>query len=208
VRLGFRHHYEIAPWSDYVEVHWGAMGQIYVTPVSRNCVCIVYVTRYPASSQRNFIDSFPAIAQKLGNVPMCSRPKGAPSITRRLRRITDHEVVLVGDSSGSVDAITGEGLALAFRQSIALAPAIKFNNLDTYTQAHKRISRLPRTMGKLMLLMDKSPQLQSRAMKVFSSSPSLFRQLVSVHVGAQSFHQFALRRGPQLGWKLLRASSL
>jgi 2-polyprenyl-6-methoxyphenol hydroxylase-like FAD-dependent oxidoreductase len=33
-RFGFRRHYQIAPWTDLVEVYWGENCQIYVTPVS------------------------------------------------------------------------------------------------------------------------------------------------------------------------------
>ena len=33
-RYGFRRHYRVAPWTEFVEVHWARCGQIYVTPVS------------------------------------------------------------------------------------------------------------------------------------------------------------------------------
>src|SRR5258708_72058 len=33
-RFGFRQHYRISPWTDFVEVHWGSRCQVYVTPVS------------------------------------------------------------------------------------------------------------------------------------------------------------------------------
>ncbi|MEU8272163.1 FAD-dependent monooxygenase [Sphaerisporangium sp. NPDC049002] len=32
-RYGLRRHYRIAPWSDFVEVHWAARAEAYVTPV-------------------------------------------------------------------------------------------------------------------------------------------------------------------------------
>src|SRR5215468_2113131 len=32
-RFGFRQHYRISPWTDFVEVHWGTQCQVYVTPV-------------------------------------------------------------------------------------------------------------------------------------------------------------------------------
>ena len=46
-RYGFRTHYRVAPWSEYVEIHWGRNGQLYITPVAPDCVCVVYITRDP-----------------------------------------------------------------------------------------------------------------------------------------------------------------
>jgi flavin-dependent dehydrogenase len=46
--------------------------------------------------------------------------RGAISQSSRLRSVTQDRVVFIGDASGSVDAVTGEGLALAFRQASAL----------------------------------------------------------------------------------------
>jgi len=43
IRYGFRRHYEVKPWSQLVEVHWGRRGQLYITPVSQRCVCVVLV---------------------------------------------------------------------------------------------------------------------------------------------------------------------
>ena len=34
LRYGFRTHYRVAPWSDFVEIHWGCAGQLYITPVA------------------------------------------------------------------------------------------------------------------------------------------------------------------------------
>src|SRR4051812_36178878 len=51
VRYGFRLPFRVAPWSDYVEVHWGAHGQLYVTPVAPDCVCAAYITRNPRPHQ-------------------------------------------------------------------------------------------------------------------------------------------------------------
>jgi menaquinone-9 beta-reductase len=207
LRFGFRRHYNVAPWSEYVEVHWGVPGQVYVTPVAADCVCVSFLTKEPGAGRRDFLDDFPAIARRLRNKREMSPRRGGVSATRKLRRVTDGPVALIGDASGSADAVTGEGLAMSFRQAIALAKAIEENNLKEYAKAHKEIGKLPHAMGRLMLTMDRWPAVERCAMAALATQPTLFEQLLSVHVGASSLMRFALRHGPQLGWGLLQESS-
>ena len=54
IRFGFRRHYNIAPWSEYVEVHWGPIGQVYITPVASDSVCVVFITRNRQIGARRF----------------------------------------------------------------------------------------------------------------------------------------------------------
>ncbi|WP_263366304.1 NAD(P)/FAD-dependent oxidoreductase [Edaphobacter bradus] len=205
LRYGFRRHYQIRPWSEFVEVHWGPGGQIYVTPVSPESVCIVFVTA-DLRDRSDILASFPALRQRLSSAPLLSQQRGAVSATRELSRVADGTVALVGDASGSTDAITGEGLAMSFRQASALAEAIEAGSLAGYSRAHERIGRLPHAMGSLMLTMDRWPSVEVRAMRALSSNPELFRELLSVHLGMKGLFEFAMLRGPKLGWSLMTGS--
>lgn len=205
LRFGFRRHYNVAPWSDYVEVHWGAPGQVYLTPISDDSVCVVFITRNPKLSQGDFLKAFPAVAARLQGVPVISRLRGGVSATRKLRRVADRSIALIGDASGSPDAITGEGLAVSFRQAVALAYALEQGDLELYNQAHQKIGKLSHTISWLLLTMDRWPAVQARAIKMLSTHPSYFQQLLSVHVGEQSLRRFAIQHGPQLGWRFLEA---
>ncbi len=206
IRFGFRSHYNIAPWSEYVEVHWGISGQVYITPVAPDSVCVVFMTRNARLAQGDFLKTFPAVAEKLQGVPTVSTLRGGISADRKLRRVATQSVALIGDASGSPDAITGEGLAVSFRQAVSLANAIEHGNLELYNQDHQRIGRLPHVMSWLMLSMDRWPQMQGRAIKALSTHPDYFQQLLSVHVGAQSLRTFAMRQGIRVGWSFLEAS--
>ena len=206
IRFGFRRHYNIAPWSEYVEVHWGSIGQVYVTPVAADSVCVVFITRNPKLAQGDFLKAFPAVAEKLHDVPTMSILRGGISANRKLRRVASQSVALIGDASGSPDAITGEGLAVSFRQAVSLANAIERGNLKLYNREHQRIGRLPHAMSWLMLSMDRWPQMQSRAIKILSTHPDYFQQLLSVHVGAQTMQRFAMQQGIRVGWSFLGTS--
>ena len=205
IRFGFRRHYRVRCWSDYVEVHWGATAQAYLTPVDSDCLCAAFISRDPRLSEADLLRQFPAIAEKLKDAQPLSQLRGGVSATRRLHRVADSTVALIGDASGSVDAITGEGLALSFRQATALALAVECDDLKLYSAQHRKIGRLPHAMARLMLTMDLSAGMQQRAMKALSLKPELFRHLLSVHVGVESMQRFALRQGANLGWSLIEA---
>jgi flavin-dependent dehydrogenase len=206
IRFGFRRHYKVAPWSEYVEVHWGPAGQVYVTPVAADSVCVVFITRNPKLAEADFLKQFPSVAEKLHGVPAMSVLRGGISANRKLRRVANDSVALIGDASGSPDAITGEGLAVSFRQALSLANAIERGNLELYNREHQKIGRLPHTMSWLMLSMDRWPHVQSRVIKTLSNYPDYFRQLLSVHVGTQSIQGLAMRQGIRFGWSFLEAS--
>jgi flavin-dependent dehydrogenase len=124
------------------------------------------------------------VARKIEGAPTLSSERGAVTITRSLRRVYRGRVVLVGDASGSVDAITGEGMGLAFRQSIILADALAANNLDRYQAAHRRMAHRPAIMARLMLTLDRFPRVRPCVLRTFAAKPVIFERLLAVHVGA------------------------
>ena len=142
-RIGLRQHYAIAPWSHFVEVYWSDHGQAYVTPVSSTEICVAFVARERLGGPTQALHHFPALKRHLVAAEPSGSPRGSITLGRTLHRVTAGNIALVGDASGSVDAITGEGLALAFRQAVALASALKDNNLAAYQQAHRVSSGSP-----------------------------------------------------------------
>jgi flavin-dependent dehydrogenase len=97
--------------------------------------------------------------------------------------VTRGRIALVGDASGSVDAVTGDGLALAFRQANSLATALASGDLSTYDVVHRQIGRMPRLMARLLLLMDGKDGLRRRALCTLAAHPLIFSCLLAVHAG-------------------------
>ncbi|MBS1821013.1 MAG: FAD-dependent monooxygenase [Acidobacteria bacterium] len=184
-RVALRQHFAIAPWTDLVEVHWAKGAQAYVTPVSEAEVCFVFIGSQRFSSLEQPLALFPELRERLGPASASGTPMGAVTMSRKLRRVTSGSVALVGDASGSVDAITGEGLALCFRQALALATALKAGDLAHYERAHAEILRLPRFMSRAMLLMDRHPLALAQTFRSFERRPRLFSRLLHVHIGAE-----------------------
>jgi flavin-dependent dehydrogenase len=182
-RIGLRQHFSVAPWTDFVEVYWTNRAQAYVTPISSSEICVAFVATEKFSSIQQALSLFPALRVRLASAPPTDTPLGSITLTRRLHRVTSGNIALIGDASGSVDAVTGEGLALCFRQALALAQALKTENLPAYERAHRKIHRLPRLMSRTMLLMDTHPALRTRTLSTFQRRPALFSHLLQVHIG-------------------------
>jgi menaquinone-9 beta-reductase len=202
-RFGTRCHYQVKPWSRMVEVHWGNLGQAYITPVGPEEICLATVASDPSIKMAAVLDSLPALRQNLEGARELSRVRGALTTTRKLPRVTAGNVALVGDASGSVDAVTGEGIGLSFRQAALLAEAITVENLDIYEAGHPLIQRIPHLMSRVMLRMDAWPWMRERAMSVLSAQPQLFAHLLALHLGERSIGDFLLRDAPALGLRLL-----
>lgn len=201
-RYGFRVHYALAPWSDYVEVHWAEGCQIYITPVSPNQVSAALLCGDPAMRVPDALKLFPEFAARVHGAAESSRHRGALTATRRLRRVTRGNIALIGDASGSVDAISGEGICLGFRQAAALADAIERCDLNLYESAHRRLARRPRFMADFMLTINASPWLRRRGLPALAGRPELLQGMLAMHVGAARSADFAADC-LALGWRML-----
>src|SRR5215469_6498638 len=204
-RIGLRQHFQVEPLSDFVEIYWGAEGQAYVTPVGKRELCVALISRKRFVSFDAGISQFPELARHLQRAERTTSVRGAVSISRSLKSVVRGRIALIGEASGSVDAITGEGLAMAFRQAQALGRALAANDLSLYQSMHREISNLPSFMAHSMLLMDKSSWVRQHALRAFVRKPALFERLLSVHVGELSLRNFGLRGVLHLGWQLLIA---
>ncbi len=202
-RFGTRCHYQVKPWSRMVEVHWGDLGQAYITPVGPEEICVATVAGHPSIRMRAVLESMPALLRNLDGARELSKVRGALTTTRKLRRVTVGNTALVGDASGSADAVTGEGIGLSFRQALLLAEAIAVENLDIYEAGHPLIQRMPHLMSRVMLRMDAWPGMRERAMRILSAQPQLFAHLLALHLGERSIGDFLLRDAPALGLRLL-----
>jgi flavin-dependent dehydrogenase len=203
-RYAFRRHYRVSPWSDFMELHWGARCQLYVTPVSPEQVCVALISRNSSLRLDEALLEFPEVAERLRGAEPGSLERGAMSVTRKLARVCAGRVALIGDASGGVDAITGEGLCLAFNQADLLAECLVQENLQRFQAGHRSLARRPVWMADLMLLLEQRAGLRRRVMQAFQSRPQLFAGLLATHVGAASPLDFAAN-GLALGWGLLTA---
>lgn len=203
IRFAARQHFRTPPWSDFVEVYWARDCQIVAAPIASEEVCVAVTSRSPRLRFGEALSQVPALALRLRNLSVLGRVRGARASLRRLNRVYRGRFALVGDASGSVDPLTGEGIGLAFRQAAALVEAINRNDLQSYQVAHDRMGRAPRMMSRLMLTMDAHPHLRRRALRMLAAEPSLFSRLLNVNVGELTLSKFGAGHALRLAWRML-----
>jgi menaquinone-9 beta-reductase len=202
-RLGFRRHYRIAPWSDNVEVHWCDFGQAYVAPLAAEEICVTAMTSQRGRDFDSILEGLPYLREKFRGQLIGGRDRGALTTTRRLRRVTSGNVALVGDASGSSDAVTGSGLASAFREALLLADSLGRDAIEDYEREHAKILQLPQAMASFMTRMDRWTWWRDRVIHMLAGSPDLFAKLLAVHTGEETLAHFATTQGVRLGFRLL-----
>jgi len=179
LRFGFRRHYRVSPWTDFVEVHWGSRCQIYVTPVSQDEIGIAVLSRDSHLRLDSALSEFPELRRRLQGAEPSGAERGAVTVSRRLRRVFRGHTVLVGDASGSVDAITGEGLSLSFHQAVALSEALGSGELASYQAEHSRLTRRPAFVSGMLLSLDRFPWLRRGALRLLALEPPIFAKLLT-----------------------------
>ena len=74
----------LAPWSDFMEIHWGEGCQLYVTPVGDAEICVVLISRDPRLRLDDALPRFPEVARRLAAADPSTRERGGVSASRRL----------------------------------------------------------------------------------------------------------------------------
>jgi len=176
------------------------MMQAYVTPLGDEETCVALISDDPRMRLEDTWEEFPELAARVQNAELSGVDRGGVTVISRLSRVHRGNVILTGDASGSVDAITGEGLCLSFRQAIALADSLASGRLETYQAAHRRLSRATYVMSRLLVWLGRYGRLRQRALQVLARDPGLFARLLAGHVGKSSAMDLAamsLRFGRQ-----------
>jgi flavin-dependent dehydrogenase len=204
LRYAQRRHYRVQPWTDHVEVHWGHEIQAYVTPLRDDETCVVLISRDPRMRLDQALREFPNLASRLSGAELSNADRGAVTAMCRLDCVYKGNIALTGDASGTVDAITGEGLCLSFLQARALADALAAGDLERYQQVHRRLGRRPNFVARLLLLLDRFPGVRRRTLRALASEPALFARLLAIHIGETSaMHSAATSL--RVGWQFLAA---
>lgn len=179
-RFGVRRHYAIEPWTDVVEVHWSDGCEAYVTPVGERLVGIALLWSGGPANFDGLLENFPHLQSRLDGASTASRDRGAGPLERRCRSVVRGNLALVGDASGYLDAITGEGLALSFHDAVSLAAAIDAGDLGQYTAEHRRVRRYPIAIIRLLLAVEQRPWLRRRVMRSLAADPTLMSKFLAL----------------------------
>ncbi len=176
-RWGVRRHFERAPWSDLVEVHWSADSEAYVTPVAGDLVGVAVLTGSRGGFDEQ-LRSFPELAELVRAAP--ARPvRGAGPLRRRTSRRVAGRVLLVGDAAGYVDALTGEGIAVSLSCASALVACLVRGRPQDYERLWRARSRRYRALTSSLLWASRRATVRRAIVPGAARLPFVFDAAVS-----------------------------
>ncbi|MGX1623639.1 NAD(P)/FAD-dependent oxidoreductase, partial [Streptomyces sp. NPDC055506] len=178
-RHGLRRHYTLAPWSDHVEVYWSRDAEAYVTPVADDLVGVAVLTtaRRPYDAH---LAAFPELRERLAGAASAGPVRGAGPFRQAASTRTAGRVLLVGDAAGYVDALTGEGIALALAQASAAVRAVTGGDLTAYEREWRRLTRRYRWLTHALLGATRPLPARTALVPVAQSMPWLFSAAVGM----------------------------
>lgn len=191
-RFGVRQHFAVPPWSDAVEIHFAQGAEAYVTPAGARRVGVAILFEREARGRFDvLLDRFPALARILEAAPVDSAVRGAGPFERAATARTADRLVLVGDAAGYLDAVTGEGLSLAFGCALdlaallpdALARGASRDALAAYEAAWRRRFWPYVAWTRVMLGLARHPRVRRRIVALAAARPGAFERVVAAAVG-------------------------
>ena len=178
-RFGLRRHYRMAPWTDLVEVYWSRDAEAYVTPVADDQVGVAVLGGTRGGFETR-LAAFPALRERLAGAAPASDVRGAGPLRQDVRRRVAGNVLLVGDASGYLDALTGEGIGAALAQAAAVARCLAAGRAGDYERAWRRASRRSWLLTSGLLWARHQPLLGPRIVPAAQFLPRVFTRIVNL----------------------------
>jgi len=177
-RWGIRRHYQIAPWTDTVEVFWAHDTEAYVTPVAEDMVGVAILTSRQGKFGDHLLD-FPALTERLEGVAHGSDRAAGP-LRQRVRGRTAGRVMLVGDAAGYVDALTGEGMGIAFGSAELAVRCAVADTPQSYDRQWRAMSRRYRALTGGLLYASGVRPVRAMIVPAADAMPRVFGGIVNL----------------------------
>ena len=175
-RYGVRRHFHVEPQTDLIEVYWTPTVEAYVTPVGDGVVGIAMLGRQGLDFEAA-LAGIPALASLIKGAEPASALRGAGPFRQSTTRRSLGRVLLVGDASGYVDAITGEGIRVGLAQAEAAIASVSRDDPLSYERAWMRRTRDFRVLTAGLVAAANSP-LRSAIVPAAVALPRVFGGVV------------------------------
>ncbi|GAA2745256.1 NAD(P)/FAD-dependent oxidoreductase [Terrabacter aerolatus] len=177
-RYGLRQHYGIRPWGDHVEVHWGTHGEAYVTPVGDDLVGVAVLSKQRSPLSESLAE-FPELRERLDGAPVVTSVRGAGPLRQRTTHRVAGRVLLAGDASGYVDALTGEGISLGLAHARAAVAAVVAEDPQSYEQSWRAATRRYTLLTHALLHVTRPAWTRRLLVPAAATLPPVFRGAVN-----------------------------
>jgi flavin-dependent dehydrogenase len=181
VRYGLRRHFQIAPWTDLVEVHWSEHAEAYVTPVGAHLVGVALLcgTERHRRGYAETLADFPDLSARLRGAAPVTPVRGAGPLRQVARSQSQGRVLLVGDAAGYVDALTGEGLATGLATASAAVAAVLEGRPEAYDARWRAATRRYRWITLPLVAAASQPTARRAIVPAAVRLPWVFARLVN-----------------------------
>jgi flavin-dependent dehydrogenase len=186
-RFGLRRHYRVPPWTAFVEVHWAAVSEAYVTPLGPELVGVAILGPARTGGFDARLAAFPQLARRLAGARGegdGARDRGAGPLRQDVRARVHGRVLLVGDASGYVDALTGEGVSVGLAQAEVLVESLLRDDPGGYERRWRRVSRRPRLLTEALVRARSHPVAARGLVPAAAALPRVFTKAVNLVAGS------------------------
>jgi flavin-dependent dehydrogenase len=180
-RYGLRRHFQVAPWTNLVEVYWSEHAEAYVTPVGADLVGVALLcgTEGHRRGYAETLADFPELCERLRDAKPVTSVRGAGPLRQVARSPSYGRVLLVGDAAGYVDALTGEGLATGLATAAASVEAVLVGRPEAYDARWRAATRRYRWITLSLLAAANRPTVRQAIVPAAARLPWVFSRLVN-----------------------------
>lgn len=195
----------------YVEVLMHPGGEIYLAPCGKGVSLVALLLEKRtmrsfhselADGYMSFLKSVPGFAERMRTAELLPPVLMAGPLGFTVERCYGPGFLLIGDSAGFLDPITGEGMALTLKSVRAAVPIIQeafaTGNFEThilsrYAEERSRLIEDLFRLTRLILAFSQHKTLANRAIRRLSRDRALFRKLLGVVTGTNRYSEIGLR---------------
>lgn len=177
-RYGLRQHFGTQPWSRHVDVLWARDAEAYVTPVAEDAVGIAVLSPRRQSFAEH-LAAFPSLLERVAGCEPLTPVQGAGPLRQRSHRRAAGRVLLVGDASGYVDALTGEGISIGLAQARAAVAAVAADRPRDYERGWLAATWRCSLLTHALLGATRTPVLRRALVPAAAAAPWAFARAVN-----------------------------
>jgi 2-polyprenyl-6-methoxyphenol hydroxylase-like FAD-dependent oxidoreductase len=195
----------------YIEVLFQQDSEIYMAPLANGLTLVAILAEKRAMkafrgnlarAYHEFLKAAPGLGERVRDSQVVPPVGGRGPLGFTVEPVVLPGLLLVGDSAGFMDAITGEGMTLALKCVQAALPVVRraFEREDwsrealkPYTAERARITRDVSQLTRLMLNVSRFPWLADRAIRRLGADEALFQKLLGIVTGDNTYRDFTFR---------------
>jgi len=194
----------------YIEVMFGRDSEIYLAPLAGDLTLVaILAEKHVMSAFRGdlagryheFLKATPGLGERIRDSEVVPPVGARGPLGFQVAPIVLPGLLLVGDSAGFLDPITGEGMTLALKSARAMVPIVDrafergdfgLEVLGPYASERANAVRDVGKLTHLMLDVTRVPWLADRAIRRLSRDTELFQKFLGIAAGTRRYADISL----------------